>query len=232
MANTLEVALWKFMSRLFQAHPWHGIAIGEDAPHRVNAYIEIVPTDSVKYEVDKASGHLCVDRPQKYSSQCPTLYGFIPQTYCGTTNAAYCAKKTGRPSMAGDLDPLDICVLTEKLIPRGDILVTAVPIGGIRMIDGNEADDKIIAVLDGDAVYGKWKDISECPKSIVERLRHYFLTYKDIPGQDTHHAEVTDVYGAEEAHEVIRLSRADYREAFRETDELLALATGGAELKI
>ena len=63
---------------LFQTHPWHGVSPGPDSPELVNAYIEIVPTDAVKYELDKTTGHLRIDRPQRFSSMCPTLYGFIP----------------------------------------------------------------------------------------------------------------------------------------------------------
>jgi hypothetical protein len=70
------------MGLFFRAHPWHGVAIGDDAPEIVTLYVEIVPTDTVKYEIDKVSGYLKVDRPQKYSNVCPTLYGFVPRTYC------------------------------------------------------------------------------------------------------------------------------------------------------
>ena len=80
---------WELFGLLFQAHPWHGVSIGPEAPRVVTAYIEIVPTDTVKYEIDKSSGHLKVDRPQQFSNVCPTLYGFIPQTYCGERVAAF-----------------------------------------------------------------------------------------------------------------------------------------------
>lgn len=195
----------------FKSHPWHGISIGENAPVVVNAYIEIVPTDAVKYEIDKVTGHLKIDRPQKYSTQCPTLYGFIPQTYCGTQIGEFCSQKVSQAGIVGDGDPLDICVLTEKPVSHGDILVTAIPIGGLRMIDHNQADDKIIAVLRDDAVYGDWQDVSQCPRALTERLRHYFLTYKDIPGEEKRKVEIPHVYGAKEAREVIQLSQLDYR---------------------
>lgn len=224
MANTAQAIFFKVLGGLFKAHPWHGVPIGEKAPHLVNAYIEMVPTDTVKYEVDKLTGHLKVDRPQKYSSHCPSLYGLIPKTYCGKRIGAFCSEQTGREQIIGDGDPLDICVLTEKPIQHGDILVRAVPIGGLRMIDGNEADDKIIAVLFQDEVYGSWKDISECPESLIDRLRHYFLTYKDIPGTLKRKAEVTHVYNAEEAHRIIAFSREDYIEKFGDLDELLNIA--------
>src|SRR5438105_1594965 len=111
-------------------HPWHVVPAGEHAPDLVTAYIELVPTDTVKYEVDKASGHLKVDRPQKFSSLCPSPYGFVPQTFCGDEIGRFAGAAAGRPGARGDGDPLDICVLTERPINRGGILLTARPIGG------------------------------------------------------------------------------------------------------
>lgn len=203
--------------KLFKAHPWHGVSIGEDAPEIVNVYVEIVPTDAVKYEVDKGTGHLKIDRPQKYSNQCPALYGFIPQTYCGQQVGEFCASKLGdaNPGVTqGDGDPLDILVLTEKPIQHGDIFVRARPIGGLRVIDRNTADDKLIAVLHEDGVYGSWKDVSDCPPALIQRLRHYFLTYKIIPGEEPKSITVADIYGMKEAREVIARSQEDYRKEF------------------
>lgn len=197
---------------IFKPHPWHGISPGDKAPDKVKAFIEMVPTDSVKYEIDKTTGYLMIDRPQKFSNIVPALYGFIPQSYCGDKLAEYCNLKTGKNTV-GDGDPLDICVFTERAITHGDILVTARVIGGLRMIDGGEADDKIIAVLDQDEVY-QFNDISECPERLINRLRHYFLTYKQIPGLSTPKCEITHVYGAEEAKEVIRRSFQDYQDKF------------------
>ncbi len=213
-------------SLVFRAHPWHGVAIGARAPEVVTTYVEIVQADTVKYEVDKATGILKVDRPQKFSNVCPSLYGFVPQTYCGDLVGALCADRIRRPGIAGDGDPLDICVLAEKVIPRGDILLQAVPIGGLRMVDKDEADDKIIAVMENDAVFGVWKDIADCPSALVDRLRHYFLTYKDAPGSGERRVEITHVYDRLEAHEVIRRSQADYRAKFG--DPLRELARGAA----
>jgi len=159
------------MGLLFKPHPWHGIAIGDKAPEQLTAFIEIVPTDSMKYEIDKQSGYLKVDRPQRYSNFCPTLYGLIPQTYCADKVAALCREKTGRKEIIGDGDPLDICVLTEKTITQGGILLEVIPIGGLRMIDGNEADDKIIAVMKGDAVYGNMRSVNDVPINVIDRLR-------------------------------------------------------------
>ena len=206
---------WGENGSLFRAHPWHGVDIGEDAPEIVYAYIEMLPTDTVKYELDKKSGLLRVDRPQKFSSMPPMLYGFIPQTYSGPKSAEYCNKKNNRTDIIGDGDPIDICVLTERPITSSNILVPAVVIGGFRMIDNNEADDKIVAYLKGDMVYSEWEDVADVPQKLIERLRHYFLTYKDIPGGEKHLAEITDIYNKEEAYEVIRRGRKDYENKFK-----------------
>ncbi len=214
--------LWQSLALLLRSHPWHGIPIGLEAPAMVNTYIETVPTDTVKYEIDKKSGFLKVDRPQKYSSICPTLYGFIPQTYCAGRIARFCGGKTGRPAIVGDDDPLDICVLTEKTISHGDIIVRATPIGGFRMIDNGQADDKIIAVMHSDGLYSQWQDVSDCPSAFIDRLRHYFLTYKDLPGSDERHCEITHVYNCEEALEVIRLAREDYLEKFSQLASMMS----------
>jgi inorganic pyrophosphatase len=214
VATTSIDELIEVLPFLYRRHPWHGVSIGSDAPRKVTAYIEIVPTDTVKYELDKLTGSLKVDRPQQFSNVYPSLYGFIPQTYCGDQCGAYCSERTGRPAIRGDGDPLDICVLCERDISHGDILVPAIPIGGLRMIDGNEADDKIIAVLDGDTVYGNWREIDESPAGLVERLKHYFLTYKQAPGAPSPRVEITHVYGREEAYEVIRRTQADYAASY------------------
>lgn len=221
MAKKVPAKVSQLLGLLFKAHPWHGVLVGQDTPSVVTSYIEIVPTDTVKYEIDKATGILKIDRPQRYSNICPTLYGFIPRTLCAKHVGLFCTEKTGRSGIVGDGDPLDICVITEKMIPRGDILLQAIPIGGLRMIDGNEADDKIIAVMRDDAVYGNWRSIADCPVTLVERLRHYFLTYKDAPDATERRVEVTHVYDQHDAHEVIRRSLRDYREEFGDPERTL-----------
>lgn len=202
------------LTLFFQAHPWHGIVPGPDAPSVVNAYIEIVPTDAVKYELDKTTGHLRVDRPQRFSSQCPTPYGFIPQTFCGNAVAALSQARTGRDGIRGDGDPLDICVLTERPAAHGGFIVRAVPIGGLRMIDSDEADDKIIAVLESDVSYGHLRDIADAPAGLVDRLQHYFLTYKHPPQGGRSRVEIVDVYDRDGASDVVRRSIGDYRATF------------------
>ncbi|MCH8567997.1 MAG: inorganic pyrophosphatase [Balneolales bacterium] len=202
--------LWKLLGLMLKSHPWHGVPIGDDAPEIVTSFIEIVPTDTIKYEVDKDTGFLKVDRPQRFSNVCPALYGFIPQTYCGDQIAEFCNQKTNL-EVEGDGDPLDICILSEKQITHGNILVQCRPIGGFRMIDGNEADDKIIAVMKGDLVYGNYRSINDVPQIVVDRLRHYFLTYKQIPGdQKKVTCEITHTYDQDEAFEVIKRSQEDY----------------------
>jgi inorganic pyrophosphatase len=213
MDESLFQQFLKMAGLRFQAHPWHGIEIGPNAPAIVSAFIEIIPSDTVKYEIDKPSGHLKVDRPQKFSNIVPALYGFIPQTYCKEEVGKFCMEKTGRTGIIGDNDPLDICVLTEREITHGDIIVQAVVVGGFRLIDNNEADDKIIAVLKQDELYSQWSDIKELPSSIVNRLGHYFLTYKQFPGT-VQQIEITDVYGREEAYQVIAASQRDYKNKF------------------
>ena len=195
------------MTRPFETHrphPWHGLPVGPNPPTVVNAFIEITPFDTVKWEIDKASGYLCVDRPQMSASLPPTLYGFIPRTYCGARVAAL----AGTP--VGDGDPLDICVLSERPINRADVLLHARPVGGLLMIDHDEADDKIIAVLDNDPVWGGATDIGDLPPALVTRLRHYFLTYKLQPGEPDPPVRIDEAYGMTRATEVLDAAIADY----------------------
>ncbi len=216
----------RLLGFLFRSHPWHGVSVGANAPDVVTCFVEIVPTDRVKYEIDKSTGYLKVDRPQLYSNICPAPYGFIPQTYCGARVASLTADRTGRHGIEGDKDPLDVCVLTLSPITHSDLLLQARPVGGLRMIDGNEADDKIIAVLEGDGLYGAFRDISEIPTAVIERLVHYFETYKLKPGAAHRPTEVAHIFGRDEAHLVIRAAHEDYAERFghlkKQLDEALA----------
>jgi inorganic pyrophosphatase len=101
----------------------------------------------MKYEVDKTSGYLRLDRPQRTSATPPTLYGFIPRMHCDVRVA-----KLSRGATRGDGDPLDICVLSERPVVHNEIIVPARVIGGLELNDGGEADDKIIAVIENDHV--------------------------------------------------------------------------------
>ena len=205
--------LAQLLSLMFKAHPWHGVQPETERADTFNAFVEIVPLDTVKYETDKQSGILRIDRPQRFSSTCPTLYGFIPQTYCGDGVARLSRERTGL-DLAGDKDPLDICVLSEKPFAHGNFLLRARPIGGLRMIDSGEADDKIVAVLEQDVAYGQLTDLKDVPSGLVERLRHYFLSYKQFPEDAPRKAAIPQMYSREEAMEVIRQSQTDYREKF------------------
>ncbi|WP_138429797.1 inorganic pyrophosphatase [Fodinibius saliphilus] len=230
--NRSQIRRFLKLTKLFsKPHPWHGIDIGEDKPDVVKVFIEIVPGDTMKYELDKESGYLKVDRPQRFSNICPLPYGFIPQTLCAEQVGNYCAEKTGRSTVKGDQDPLDICVITERNIPHGNLILDAIPVGGFRMIDGEEADDKIIAVMKGDASFGDMNDIKDVPKHIIERLSHYFLTYKERPFSDKkREVEITHIYGGKEAKEVVNRSIKDYNSHF-DTDkkELFELIGSGLE---
>lgn len=189
-------------------HPWHGLEVGPETPHTVHAYIEMTPFDQVKYEIDKETGYLRIDRPQRTSAQLPALYGFIPKTYC-TDNVA--ALMEG--SSEGDGDGLDICVFSERIITKSEIVLNARVIGGLPMLDDGEADDKIIAVLEGDNVWGGITDIADFPPILIERVRHYFMTYKLVPGKNVKVA-IGDAYGLEHAEAVIAASMKDYDAAF------------------
>jgi inorganic pyrophosphatase len=188
----------------WRPHPWHGIGIGNEAPQIVRAYIELTPFDAVKYEVDKKTGYLSVDRPQRTSSLSPTLYGFIPRTYCDKHVAALSPN-----SKKGDGDPLDICVITERPISHVEIILKARVIGGLRMVDSGEADDKIVAVLHNDAFWKDVNDIKDVPSILQDRLKHYFLTYKQIPSKKPE-VSIDEIYGNEDAYKVIEASRRDY----------------------
>jgi len=188
----------------YRPHPWHGLDIGPEPPGLLYAFIEITPFDLIKYEIDKQSGYLRLDRPQRGSSQPPALYGFIPRTYCGARVQRLSPKAT-----SGDGDPLDICVLSERVITRGEILVRARVVGGLQMVDAGEADDKIIAVLDNDYVYGEARDIGDIPRVLVERLHHYFQTYKLVPERPAS-VSIERVYGHAHAKRVVAAAIRDY----------------------
>ena len=196
----------------WRPHPWHGLSAGAEPPARVYAFIEITPFDTIKYEIDKASGYLRVDRPQRTSSLPPTLYGFIPRTYCGTRVAALT-----EGVVDGDGDPLDICVLSERPITRAELIVPCVVVGGIRTTDRNAADDKILAILENDPFWGAGRDIADVPEALVARLGHYFSTYKAEPGGKSP-TQVVATYGAAHAHRVVQAALDDYVAKFGGAD--------------
>jgi inorganic pyrophosphatase len=170
----------------------------------VNAYIKITPLDLMKYGVDKPSGYLRVDRPQRTSSQPPAL--FIPQTYCAVRQLASGCER-------GDADPLDICVISERPINHSEVLLRARVLGGLKIIDRGEADDKIIAVLEGDYLWGNATEITELPAALLEC--NYLLPYELVPDQSPN-ITLAGRYGYVHAVEVIGASLTDHREACSE----------------
>jgi inorganic pyrophosphatase len=116
-------------------------------------------------------------------------------------------------STAGDGDPLDIVVLSERPITRNEVIVRARAVGGLQMIDNKEADDKIIAVLENDLVWGHARDVVDLPKVLIERLQHYFMTYKLVPGERSK-AVIKRIYGRKHAFRVVNASIKDYQASF------------------
>ncbi len=192
----------------WRPHPWHGLELGREPPRVVHAFIEICPFDLVKYEVDKTTGYLRVDRPHRSSSQHPTLYGFIPRTFCGDKVGALMDE-----AKRGDGDPLDICVLSERPISKSEILLNARVVGGLPMLDHGEADDKIIAVLENDPLWASVDNITDLPPALIERMRHYFMTYKLVPGEETQ-VTIGPAYGFDHAKQVIPAAVDDYETEF------------------
>lgn len=197
----------------WRPHPWHGLSAGPRPPSVVHAFVEITPFDLVKYEVDKPSGYLKVDRAQRTSSLPPSIYGFIPRTYAGPRVAGLM-----EGASAGDGDPLDICVLSERPITRAEVILQARVVGGLPMLDGGEADDKILAVLRDDPVYGHVEDVSGLPDALVGRLAHYFSTYK-LPPSEGHEVRVGAPYDRAHAEAVVSAALHDYRDAFGAREE-------------
>jgi len=192
----------------WRPHPWHGLEIGPNPPEVVHVFVEMTPFDTVKYEVDKVTGFLRVDRPQRTSSIPPNLYGFIPRTYCGD-HVATLMKGAKR----GDGDPLDICVISERAIAKSEVILNARVIGGIPMIDNGEADDKIIAVLDKDNIWSEVDHITHLPKVMVERLTHFFSTYKIVPNSPIK-VKIGKAYNKSHALKVINAAIRDYKDRF------------------
>ncbi len=171
---------------------WHDIAAKRIKPDDFVCVIEISKGSKTKYELDKETGCIMLDRILYTSTQYPANYGFIPKTY------------------GEDEDPLDVLLLcSEPLAPL--TLVRAYPIGVITMIDNDRCDDKIIAIPFGDPSYNQYEDISELPVHIFEEMKHFFKVYKNLENKNT---AVNEVSGREKALEIIRKARADYKEIF------------------
>lgn len=171
-------------------NPWHKVPIGDNAPNTVNGIIEIPQNTRAKYELDKETGLLKMDRVIFSSMYYPANYGFIPQTYCD------------------DNDPLDILVLSQiTIVPL--CIVSAKVIGVMRMLDQGELDDKIIAVAEHDMSVNHYNDISELPPHFIKEMKNFFEDYKKLENKTV---EVEDFQNAEVAKEIIAKSVVDYKE--------------------
>lgn len=173
-----------------KTNPWHKVNIGEKTPDIVTGIIEIPKNTRAKYELDKETGMLMMDRVIYSSMYYPANYGFIPQTYCE------------------DKDPLDILVLSQiEIVPM--CLVSAKVIGVMRMMDGGEMDDKIIAVAEHDMSVSHINDISELPAHSLKEMKNFFEDYKKLENKSV---EVEDFQNAEVAKQIVKQSMVDYEE--------------------
>ncbi len=173
-------------------NPWHSVPIGKDAPDVVNGIIEIPKNTRAKYELDKVSGMLKLDRVLYSSVYYPANYGFIPQTFCD------------------DNDPLDIVILSQlEIVPL--CIVPAKVIGALRMVDKGEADDKIIAVAMKDMSVSHINDITEMPEHFFKELRNFFEDYKKLEHKEV---KVEELQNREVALEIVQKSIEDYKKKF------------------
>ncbi|MCC7526111.1 MAG: inorganic diphosphatase [Chitinophagaceae bacterium] len=174
-------------------HPWHGVPAGENAPRIVNAVIEIPQGSRQKYEIDKPSGLLKLDRVIYSSFYYPVNYGFIPQSY------------------GGDKDPLDILVISSVSI-QPLCLVQAKVIGVMQMIDGGDADDKIIAVANNDPGVNYINNIEEMPKHFFSELRQFFEEYKKLENKSV---SVNEFQDKATALKIVEEAIVFYKESFK-----------------
>jgi inorganic pyrophosphatase len=173
-------------------HPWHDISIGEETPEIVNAIIEIPKDSKLKYELDKETGLLKLDRYMFSAVHYPGDYGFIPRT------------------LWEDGDPLDVCIITQRAtVPMA--LCKVKVIGVIRMKDNHEMDNKIIAVHMADPTFSIWNDISDIPKHFIEELQNFLETYKTLENKEV---EIMEIRGREEAYKDIAEAQRLYGEKY------------------
>lgn len=171
---------------------WHDIPSGDDLPKVINVIVEIPKGSKNKYEIDKESGLIKLDRAMKSAQDYPFDYGFVPQT------------------LWEDGDALDVVLLTTYPLHPG-ILVEARPIAVMHMIDGGEGDDKVIAVPKNDPRWEEAHDLTDVNKHTIKEIKHFFETYKTIDGKTV---EITGVEGREAAYEAVKKGLALYEEKF------------------
>lgn len=173
-------------------NPWHDIETGKNSPEKVNAIIEISKDSSVKYEIDKETGLLLLDRFLYSAVYYPGDYGFIPQT------------------LWDDGDPLDIFIFTARPVYPMTLSRTRV-IGVLRMIDNGEKDDKILAVYDNDPRFNHINDVSDIADHLIKEIRNFFETYKQLQGKE---CKTLDIFGKEQAFEAIKKAINMYKEKY------------------
>jgi len=201
----LETGFFKW-----RPHPWHGLSPGPQPPDLIQVFVELTPFDQVKYELDKQTGFLKVDRPLYASSRPPSVYGFIPQTLSGPRVGKLMPQAAG-----GDDDPLDVCVIASQPLTKSEVLLNARIVGCLPMLDDGLADHKLLAVLANDGIWGSARDLSDLPKNLLEHHTHYFETYK-LRKDTQKRVQVGAWMHAEEAKAVIIAGMLDYQDRFGE----------------
>lgn len=173
-------------------HPWHSLNFGTNSPITVNSVIEITQNSKAKYELDKETGFLRLDRILATDLRYPFHYGFIPQTYCD------------------DKDPLDILILSsEKLVPLS--IVNVKVLGGIDMVDQGEQDDKIIGVVPSDPIMKNFEELYDINEDILNSIKHFFEEYKKPEGKEV---QVNGFLKRREAQKIIKESIELYKKEF------------------
>lgn len=172
---------------------WHEISAGDEVPDIINVIVEIPKGSKNKYEIDKETGLIKLDRAMKTSQDYPFDYGFVPQ------------------SLWEDGDALDVILLTTYPLATG-ILVEARPVAVMRMIDGGEGDDKVIAVPKNDPRWEEVRDLADINKHTIKEIQHFLETYKSIEGKSV---VISGVEGREQALEAVKKGLQMYREKFK-----------------
>lgn len=174
-------------------HPWHAISYGDQTPSHVNTIIEITQGSKTKYELDKETGFLRLDRILSTDLAYPFHYGYIPQTYCE------------------DNDPLDaVIICSERLVPLSIVEIKV--LGAIEMVDQGEQDDKIIGIIPSDPLLKHVEDITELNQEILDSIKHFFQEYKKREGK---HVEVRGFVGNYQAQDLIKQSIDLYKKTFK-----------------
>lgn len=174
-------------------NPWHSVTVGKRSPQVVNAIIEIPKDSKQKYELDKETGLLKLDRFLYSAVHYPGDYGFIPQT------------------LWDDEDPLDIIVLTNRPVYPMTLVEVRI-IGVLRMMDGDEKDDKIIGVYDHDPRYKEFDSIKDIPTHVIAELKHFFETYKELQGKK---CKILQILDKKDAMKDVEMSQKLYNLKFR-----------------